>query len=653
MDFVRQYKIALLVVLLTIIAALPRFYNLGELGFYMDEETTAFASRSLAETGTPQMPSGMPYYRSLPHTWLNSISASTFGLDNEFSYRLSGAVLGTLTIPLLFLLARPFTGTAIAFLAALLLGLSEWHIITSRQARMYAPFLFFYIAGSFSILHWAKKDSLKNLILAALLFLVAASFHNIGVFLALIPLIALFIKDYASTPQFKLILFSIISGVSTYLYGEIFVGGPYQEWKQAYGIGVAEVSSHTSLLQNYSASGLQMVQGAIGLFLGIWLAMASTFEDQSNGKEIRILSRYILSIMLATTASTGQLHGAFLSALMLLLLYPHPLPDYVKATLKPLLAIAVIATIATALAIMDSGLVGGIKSLLMFPYPNWITLFTLSAGLTLAFIATMLYLVSKDKTTDTTEIRTLLIVSLFPLILVGIFMKWAAARYLIQAYPFILIVISYALFSTARFFLKNRTQHAHIAAFTLTSLIILSGTLGGHGILSAYKVATAGYGDNLNEAALIFPFYPDHKTPGEYVATHRNSGDIVIAEDVLEQRWYAGNIDYWLREYIDDTGGKFMYKGKDNNFHDIYINSTMATAEILKTITNNKTRKIWLITSGETHNQRGLYLREDQRHWLENIESNNRAIFTGKDDITKVYCINCNATHPHELTTQP
>ena len=119
--FIIANKILLLTLLLTVIAALPRLYHLGDLGFYMDEETTAFASRSMAETGEPQMPSGMPYYRSLPHTWLNSISAKTFGLDNEYSYRLPSALFGILTIPLIFLLARPFTGTSIAFLAALLL----------------------------------------------------------------------------------------------------------------------------------------------------------------------------------------------------------------------------------------------------------------------------------------------------------------------------------------------------------------------------------------------------------------------------------------------------------------------------------------------------------------------------------------------------
>ena len=639
--FIRSYKVPLLVLLLTIVAALPRLYHLGDLGFYMDEETTAFASRSMAETGAPKMPSGMPYYRSLPHTWLNSISAKIFGLNNEYSYRLPSALFGIFTIPLIFLLARPFTGTSIAFLAALLLALSEWHIITSRQARMYAPFLFFYVACSFSILRWAQRDTFWHLAVSIILFIAAASFHNLGVFLAFIPFVALFIKDYATTPQYKLILFSIISGVIAYLYGEIFVSGPYAQWKETYGIGAVEISASKSLLQQYPVTGLQLAQGSIGILLGIWLAIKSSFTDNANGKEFRFLARYSLAILLTGLAATGHLHGALLSFLLLLLLYPESLNHYLRRTWKPLIAISTVAAITAILTIPEYGIIPGIKSLLMFPYPNWITLNTLTSGITLLFILAMLYLAVIQKTASNSDMRILLIISLFPLILVGIFMKWPAARYLLQAYPFILIISAYALYTPAHKFFQQRYANAGALAFVFTCLIGLSGLLGGHGLISAYKAGTIDYGDRLNEEALIFPFYPDHKFPGEYVAARRHENDIVIAEDVLEQRWYAGTIDYWLRKYNADTGGRFAYKGKDQKLHDIYTNSIVATTEILGTITNDKSHRIWLITSGETYNHRDWYLTNNQRQWLEHIESTHTPVFTGKDNITQVYCLNC------------
>jgi len=640
LSFIKNYKIPLIVLLLTIVATVPRLYNLGDLGFYMDEETTAFASRSMAETGSPQMPSGMPYYRAISQTWLNSISAKTFGLENEFSYRLPGALLGILTIPLIFLLVRMFTGTSIAFLVALLLALSEWHIITSRQARMYAPFLFFYVAGVFSILRWAQTDTFKNLLIATTLFIVTVSFHQIGIFLAIIPFIALFIKDYATTPQYKLISFSIITGILAYLYAEMFVTAPYSQWKEAHGIILTDITA-SRLPQHFSVTALQFAQGVAGLLLGIWLAIKSSFTDDANGKEFRFLTRYSLAILLAGLAGTGHLHGAFLSLLLLLLLYPEPLHHYVKATWKPLLAIATVAFITAILTITEHGIIPGIKTLLSFPYPNWFTLFALFSGVTLLFLAAMVYIVSIKKTESNLNIRVLLLVSLFPLILIGIFEKWAPARYLVQAFPFIFIITTYALYTATHTLFHNRFADAGKAAFIFVCLIIFSGILGGHGLLPSYKVATVDYGDRLNKQALIFPFYPDHKNPGEYVAAHRQDNDIVIAEDVIQQRWYAGKIDYWLRQYDDVKGNHFTFLREDQKLYDIYANSAIATAEILKSLSRDKSRRTWLITSGETHHEHDLYLREDQQQWLEGIESTHTPVFTGKDNITQVYCLNC------------
>ena len=219
-------------------------------------------------------------------------------------------------------------------------------------------------------------------------------------------------------------------------------------------------------------------------------------------------------------------------------------------------------------------------------------------------------------------------------------MKWASARYLIQAYPFILIVCAYALYTPAHKFFQPRYANAGVPALVLAYLVSLSGLLGGHGLISAYKAGTVDYGDRLNVAALIFPFYPDHKSPGEYVAEYRSAGDIIIAEDVLEQRWYAGRVDYWLRDYEEEAG--FLYLAADNELHDIYVDSIAATPTLLSSLLADETQRFWLITSGETYTYRQYYLNEKQREWLSNIETSFTPVFTGKDNVTQVYCIHCN-----------
>ena len=565
-------KLMLLAILLTMAAAVPRLYDLGGLGFYMDEETTAFASRSMAETGKPRMPSGMPYYRSLPHTWLNSVSARIFGLDEEFSYRLPSALFGILTVPLLFILARPYVGAPVAFLAALLLAFSEWHIITSRQARMYAPLLFFYVAFAFSILRWSKHDTFKHLAISAALFIATVSFHKLSIFAALIPLVPLFVKGYSTTPQYKLILFFIISGFTAYFYGQ-FVGSPYQAWQDAHSLASSTNVPGTDPGSILSSNILLIAQAMTGFLLGIWLGAKSKFQDFDNAREFRILARYSLAILFGGLAASGHLHGAFLAILLLLLLYPGSIADFIKQTYKPVTAIIVLAILVSLLTIINSGFIPGIKSLLTFPYPNWITFINLSWGITLLFILSMLYLATTRKDTNNHNILNILIIGLLPLIVVGVFKKWAATRYMIEAYPFMLIVSAYALLKISNMGLQLFSIKRQTHAISMACLISLSGILAGHGLPQALRAGTVQHGDTLNKAAHIFSFYPDHKSPGEFVAMHRKSGDIVIAEDILEQQWYAGNVNYWLRNYNANTKGRFTYIANDGNIHDIYINS--------------------------------------------------------------------------------
>jgi len=634
-------RIILLAVLLIIAATIPRLYNLGEQGFYMDEETTAFAARAMLEGKEAQMPSGMPYHRALPYTWLNSISAKIFGAEKELSYRLPAAIFGILSIPLFFLLARPYVGTSVAFFAALLLGFSEWHILTSRQARMYAPFLFFYTACVFSLLHWAKKDNLKSLAIAAVLFMITVSLHSLGVFAAFVPLVALFIKGYARTPYYKLFAFSIMAGAAAYLYRLLFVRSPYRVWKETHGIltnGAESTNTITQLLTTYN---LLATVSLIGALLGLWLAKKSAFADTDNGKEFRFVTRYVLAILFGWMAASGNLHGAFLSILLILLLYPGSLLTYLKNTYQPLLAIAALSIITVVTLLTDAGLVPGLKSILSFPYPYWILFAEISPGVTVLFLLALAFLAMRNKTSNEYAIIAVAICGLFPLIIVGIIMKWAPSRYMLPAYPFILILSIFMLYQLTNQVTKYFSIRSNTSAILVSYVIGLSGLLGGHGLAQAYKAATTTHGDPFNEAAISFPFYPDHKYPGEYVAEHRKTGDIVIVEDVLQQRWYAGKIDYWLRKYDPETGGQFLYKAKDNHLHDIYINSIVATTEILDALTRDKAHRIWLITSGETYNYRDLYLRGEQLQWLENIESTHTPVFTGKDKITRVYCLGC------------
>jgi len=631
-----KHQTTLLVLLLIIVAAVPRMYRLGELSFYGDEETTAFPSREVAQGKAPTMPGGMPYHRSLPHTWMNAMSANFFGIEKEFSYRLPSALLGLLTIPLIFLMTKPWLGTSIAFLAALLLSVSEWHIIFSRMGRMYAPFLFFYIACAYSLLHWAQKDSPKNLIIAIVTFSLAAIFHNLGVLAAFIPLVALNIRGFATTSQIKLIAFAVIGGIGAYFYGQYFVAGPYHEWKNMQGIAVISANNSNPLLNLVPEHFLLLIAGVVGAIPGLWLARVSGFTDNEHGKEFRIVTRYALTIITGWFAGTGLLYGAALSMLLLLLLHNESAIAYVRKCWQPLLALALLGATASLSQILELGVIAGIKAAVSYPFPYWITIADISPGITLLFVASLIYLALDKKSVQRNNILVLSIIGLYPFIIIGLASQWAPARYLLQAYPFMLIISAVAIIN---FIAARTTIHKNTVAIISTAFV-LSGILGGHGIVSAYNVATLQHGTRFNEAALIFPVYPDHKSPGEYVASRLEPDDLVIAEDTLEQAWYVGRVDYWLRDYTVES--EFFYQSEDGNLHDIYINSIAATPEILSALLTEDSHRVWLITSAETFYNREGYLSASQLEWLSAVESNFPPVFTGRDKITKVYCLHCN-----------
>ena len=333
-----------------------------------------------------------------------------------------------------------------------------------------------------------------------------------------------------------------------------------------------------------------------------------------------------------------MLYGAFLSILLLLLIYPLSFKDYLAHNFTPLITILCTGLIFSIYIIIQLGFHSGIRYLLTFPYPNWIVLNSISPGITFLFLALIIYLASSVKNFSNNTAIIFTIIALFPIVIVGLFMKWAPARYIIAAYPFVLLSSSFTLFSVIEFICHRLSiNDSKIAIFT-SCLICLFGLLGGHGLLQAYKAGTLDYGTKLNIDVLEYPFYPDHKNPGKFVKNHRKPDDIVIAEDAHEQIWYAGSINYWLRNYINDI--QYMYKAKDNKLHDIYIDSIVATPDVLLSL-DNKHQRTWIITSGEVLYNRKYYLSDEQRLWLSNIERNNSPVYIGKDGLTRVYCLNC------------
>jgi 4-amino-4-deoxy-L-arabinose transferase-like glycosyltransferase len=77
---------------------------------------------------------------------------------NEFNARLVPALIGTITIPILYFPTRRMFTTGVAILSALFLAISPWHLYWSQNARFYTTLLLFYMLGLFLVYFAFEKD---------------------------------------------------------------------------------------------------------------------------------------------------------------------------------------------------------------------------------------------------------------------------------------------------------------------------------------------------------------------------------------------------------------------------------------------------------------------------------------------------------------
>lgn len=132
--------------LLSIIAAalFLRLYNLSHIpvGFNDDEAAFGYNAYSILKTGKDEWGKVMPFpafesfgdWKLVFYLYSVVPSIAVFGLSN-FAVRLPSALFGVLAVYATYLLTKQITKSGpIALIAALLLAISPWHVVASRNA---------------------------------------------------------------------------------------------------------------------------------------------------------------------------------------------------------------------------------------------------------------------------------------------------------------------------------------------------------------------------------------------------------------------------------------------------------------------------------------------------------------------------------------
>ena len=170
---------------LTLVGAILRFYNLGFNSLWLDEASTlTFAVKSIPDIW--QATTGGEFNPPLFY-WTENLML-VFG-NSEAVLRFVPALLGVLTIPLIYLAGKEFMNRNTGIIAAAAFAFSPFLIFYSQEARAYSMMLFFVTFAMVFYFRALQNNSLRDWALFGALSALAFWTH----FYALVIIGALFL----------------------------------------------------------------------------------------------------------------------------------------------------------------------------------------------------------------------------------------------------------------------------------------------------------------------------------------------------------------------------------------------------------------------------------------------------------------------------
>jgi uncharacterized membrane protein len=180
---------------------------------WLDEIYTANASspifpflRTFSDPGNP------PFYFIVLRLFF-----SLFGWSEETG-RLFSVIIGTLVIPALYLLVKPFFGKKAALLAALFMAFSTYAIGYSQEMRSNILRFFLVTISAFCFLNFLKKQSCKNLFLYIVVSICLVNTHYFGILFVTVNFLFYFVYTiYNKTILVKNTIIFITANIITAL----------------------------------------------------------------------------------------------------------------------------------------------------------------------------------------------------------------------------------------------------------------------------------------------------------------------------------------------------------------------------------------------------------------------------------------------------
>jgi len=619
--------IALLAILVA--AAWVRFWGLGGWGLEGDEDTMALAAAHILRHGTPYLPSGMFYARGIAQLYAMAASMLAFG-ESEWAMRIPSVVCGLLLIALGYFYGRRFLAPAwnIAFVGTL--GFLPGLIADSQEARMYIFLLASLVAYTILVFEWERTDRIGLLIAAVVVMIIGIQFHTLAVFGAFI----VFFPGLLHADRRKLFAgaAAFVAIVLSYALISAWIGSFYPPRPHIHGLGNV-VSSRSWGLDQLRVS----VPIAAAAMAGA-VAIAVYVVKPVSTRWLAILSGALLFGGLAC-----QLILFYHVALMLMvagMIIAYRQDKSIVGRLGVLVAVCVILAVAQFAALHASGIASPRKIIgLMMGLPSvwsFVILASYSPGASLLVAIGIMGCVWRLFTArKISDIWLFFILSVWlPLLGLGLFTWYPESRYTEFALA-PLLLCGFACLPAARWPQASRTSGFSMKWKAVAACLLCTLFVNPFGVA---RVVNAGY-----------TIHPDHKGAAEFMKSLQLApNDIVLAEDVLEQTYYLGHVDYWLigpavaEDYVEDWHGEIL---------DIYTHTPVmdSDSELKNLIAKRGRGAIYVIGSGENQ--------DDDRRYMRGLDIYNmlrsgtfKRIYLGRDGLTEILKVDAPPATP---TTAP
>ncbi len=178
-------KPTIILILLTLIGLFYRLYFINFQSYWMDESFSINAISLILQKGLPILANNQLYFNGIFYHYL---SIPFYLLFNELGLRILSAILGTLIIPITYLLSKKLFNSKVALLSSFFVTFLTILIAWSRQARFYPLFVFFFLLSLYFFVLYLQKPTEKNFKILIASTLLTILSNTLGFILVLVYL---------------------------------------------------------------------------------------------------------------------------------------------------------------------------------------------------------------------------------------------------------------------------------------------------------------------------------------------------------------------------------------------------------------------------------------------------------------------------------